>query len=235
MRIRTNYTQTRTNGAVWPQANHLTDMNQLTRISIVEDTHFIANELKEGLKAYPDIEFITHYDNGEDAAKGLLKDKPDVVIMDIELPQMNGIECMVKVLNKDQDIQFMMFTVFESSDSLFDSLKSGALGYILKRDGVVGVVNGIRELREGGSPMSRSIARKVLKSFQQPKELMEQLSPRELQVLNLLSKGLQYKEIAVELNPQIIEGTVRQHVHRIYKKLQVNNRVEAVNKYLGRN
>lgn len=209
-------------------------MSQTTRICIVEDTAFLAEELKKGLEDVVDIELVRHFENGEDAVKGILRDRPDIVVMDIGLPQMSGIECMMRVRMKEPDIHFMMFTVFETSENVFDSLKAGALGYILKREGVEGVVKGVRELAKGGSPMSRSIARKVLSSFQHPRTLIEKLSPREMEVLHLLSKGLQYKEIAVELNPQIDVGTVKQHIHRTYKKLQVNNRTEALNKYLGR-
>lgn len=234
MTIRTNCAQAVSDYLVMPEPNQSKEMSQLTRICVVEDTLYLAEELKKGLLEVQDIELIRHFDNGEDAVKGILQDRPDIVVMDIGLPQMSGIECMMRIRMKAPEIQFMMFTVFETSESVFDSLKAGAFGYILKRDGVEGVVEAVRELRAGGSPMSRSIARKVLGSFQQPKGLLEKLSARELEVLNLLSKGLQYKEIAYQLNPQIDIGTVKQHIHRIYRKLQVNNRTEAINKYLGR-
>ena len=180
-----------------------------------------------------DIELISAYSNAEDALKRLVKDDPDVVIMDIGLPQMNGIECLMRIQKKSPDISFLMFTIYENSEHVIDSLKAGAMGYILKRDGVEGIIEGVRELVAGGAPMSRNIARKVLKSFQPSDRLIEKLSPREREVLNLLSKGFQYKEIAQKLNPQIDVGTVKQHIHRIYKKLQVNNRTEAINKFLG--
>lgn len=234
MRIRTNFNQAQTDKALEPQPNYAKDMTGKISICIVEDTPYLADELQTGLEAIEDIKLLAQYENGEEAVRGILQKKPDVVVMDIGLPGMNGIECMMHIRRKNPDIQFMMFTIFENSDKVFEALKVGALGYILKREGVIGVVNGVRELKAGGSPMSRSIARKVLSSFQQTRNPLEQLTNRELEVLNLLSRGLQYKEIAGQLNPQVVEGTVKQHINNIYKKLEVNNRLEAVNKYLDR-
>lgn len=211
-----------------------TIMKKNIRLSIVEDVPSLRQALERETKALDDITFLSGYDNAEDALKGLAKEKPDIVIMDIGLPGMNGIECMLRAARKVPDISFLVFTVFESSEMVFDALKAGALGYILKRDGVDGIIQAVYGLAAGGSPMSREVARKVLTSFRPPHDVTEFLSPREEEILILLSKGLLYKEIAVRLNPQIGENSVRQHLHRIYTKLQVNNRTEAVNKYLGR-
>lgn len=203
------------------------------QISMVEDQSSLIGILRRSLESVPDIELVSEYASAEAALRGLVKNPPDIVVMDIGLPQMNGIECMMRVRRKAPEITFLMFTVFSNNQNVFDSLKAGAMGYILKRDGVRGVIDGVRELASGGAPMSREIARKVLTSFQPPEELTEKLTPREEEILRMLAKGLLNKEIALELNPQISEGTVKQHIYRIYRKLQVNNRQEASNKYLG--
>ena len=153
--------------------------------------------------------------------------------MAIELPQMNGIECMMRILQKEPQISFLMFTIHEECKYVFASLKGGTSGYILKQDGIEGAMNGIRELALGGSPMSHSVARRVLNSFRPNNRVIQKISSREREILHLLSKGLLYKEIAKELNPQINLGTVKQHVHHLYRKLGVNNRMEAVKQYLG--
>ncbi len=203
------------------------------RISIVEDTEHIMNALKSEILEIEDILLVSTYTNAEDALKKLVREKPNVVIMDIGLPQMQGTECMMRILKKVPEMSFLMFTVYESSEHVFDSLKAGASGYILKREGAEGVIEGVREVIAGGAPMSRTIAKRVLKSFQPEKRLIENISQREREILNLLSKGFLYKEIADKLTPPIKIGTVKQHIHRIYQKLQVNNRTEAIKKYLG--
>ncbi|MFK7904339.1 MAG: response regulator [Chitinophagales bacterium] len=203
------------------------------RISIVENTRNWNNYFKQLPLTNNNICLISTYTNAEDAVKKIHHDKPDIVVMAIDLPQMNGIECMIRILKKSPHISFLIFTTHENNKHIFKALKGGASGYILKKDGNRGLIEGVEELVAGGFPMSRSIARKVLKSFRPTDQLIEKISPREREVLHLLSKGFLYKEIAEELNPQINLGTVKQHVHRIYKKLEVNNRTEAINKYLG--
>ncbi|MCB0644660.1 MAG: response regulator transcription factor [Phaeodactylibacter sp.] len=211
----------------------------MTRVSIVEDVPEIREALIEVLQESPDINFLNAYDNGEDAFIGLPLDQPEVVIMDIGLPEQGGIECMLKVKQRYDSARFIMFTVFDDDDNVFEALKAGASGYVLKKDGPDGVLNAIRELTEGeGAPMSRSIARKVIQSFHQINNQrdpdLEKLTNREKEILELLSRGLLYKEIADQVEPNITEGTVKQHIHKIYKKLHVNNRTEAINKFLGR-
>lgn len=209
-------------------------MNKNTpRISIIENTKNWVSCFKQLPSKNNNVSLISTYTNGEEAVKKIVHEQPDVVVMAIDLPQMNGIECMVRILKKAPHISFLMFTKYENSKHIFTSLKAGASGYILKKDGVEGLLEGIKELREGGFPMSRSIAQKVLKSFRPTDRLIEKISTREREILHLLSQGFLYKEIATELTPQINLGTVKQHVHRIYKKLKVNNRTEAINKYLG--
>lgn len=204
-----------------------------SRISIVESSSVWRNQIIESLQQMEGVELVSAYDCAEDAMRKIVKDQPDIVVMTINLPKTNGINCMRRILQKAPNIAFLMFTVHENSRFVFAALKGGALGYILKKEGSRGLIEGIKELQAGGSPMSRIIARKVLRSFQPTDELIQRTSTREREILNLLAKGLLYKEIAANLKPQISEGTVKQHIHRIYKKLEVNNRTEAINKYLG--
>jgi len=156
--------------------------------------------------------------------------------MDISLPGMTGIECIRQVKDKSPNTQFMMFTVYENDEKVFEALKAGASGYLLKNTGLVQLVESIKELYSGGSPMSANIARKLVTVFrEQQKEtsLVDVLSHRENEILQLLAKGLLYKEIAEQL--AISVSTVRQHIHHIYEKLHVQNRTEAINKAFGKN
>jgi DNA-binding NarL/FixJ family response regulator len=200
------------------------------RISIVEDI----NEIREGLRFIitqtPGFEFVSSYNNAEDAVEGLSKDVPDIVIMDIGLPQGTGIDCIRRLKEKRSPLQFVIFTVYEDSDQVFEALTAGASGYLLKNSSPDKIISALREIHQGGSPMSLSIARKVVSSFQRP-VAQNQLSEREMEVLGLLAKGLLYKEIAERLT--ISKGTVSQHIHHIYEKLHVQNRTEAINKVFG--
>lgn len=207
------------------------------RISMVEDLPEIRESVKNRILQTEGLEWVSEYHTAEDAIPGLINDQPDIVIMDIGLPIISGIECMLRVKLKRPEIRFLMFTVFVQDEKVFDALKVGADGYILKHGGAEGIIKAIRELEKGGAPMSPEIARKVLKSFHRVgsgNPQLEKLSAREVEILNCLSKGWLYKEIADRLQPPITEGTVKQHIHRIYKKLEVNNRTEALNKYLGK-
>ncbi len=199
-------------------------------ISIVEDI----NEIREGLRFIitqtAGFEFVSSYNNAEDAVDGLSEDVPDIVIMDIGLPQGTGIDCIRRLKEKGSSLQFVIFTVYEDSDQVFEALTAGASGYLLKNSSPDKIISALREIHQGGSPMSLSIARKVVSSFQRP-VAHNQLSEREMEVLTLLAKGLLYKEIAEKLT--ISKGTVSQHVHNIYEKLHVQNRTEAINKIFG--
>ncbi len=211
--------------------------NQIAKISIVEDTPEVRESLKNKINSTDDLVCIGAYEDGYEALQGIPKKLPDIVLMDIGLPFISGIECMLRLKVKHPEIQFLMFTVFDDDDNIFEALKVGADGYVLKKDGVPGVLNAIRELLQGGSPMSRSIAKRIIQSFHRlgPEEAgTEQLTPRQIEILNLLAQGLLYKEIGEKLNPIVTEGSVKQHVNRIYKKLHVNNRTEALNKFLGK-
>jgi DNA-binding NarL/FixJ family response regulator len=204
-------------------------------IAIVEDLDEVRDGLKNFISLNTDFTVIGAFKTGEDALVNLPLLKPDIVIMDINLPGMNGIECIRQVKSKSPGTQFMMFTVYENDEKVFEALKAGASGYLLKNTGLLQIVESLTELHQGGSPMSANIARKLVNLFRDNgKETvaMDVLSNRENEILHLLSKGLLYKEIADQL--QITTGTVRQHIHNIYEKLHVQNRTEAINKALGK-
>src|SRR6185369_9564582 len=178
---------------------------------------------------------ISHYPNAEDALKALPQDKPEVVLMDINLPGMNGVECVRQLKQAAPAIQVMMLTVYEDTENIFNALAAGASGYMLKRTPRDELLEAIREVHRGGSPMTTHIARKVVQSFQRTAAAApptENLSEREQQVLDLLSQGLMYKEIAEKLT--ISYETVHTYIRRIYEKLQVRTRTEAVAKFLRR-
>ena len=151
---------------------------------------------------------------------------------------MSGIECVRLIRKKNNHTQFMLFTVYENDEKVFEALKAGATGYLLKNTGLIHIVEALKELYQGGSPMSANIARKLVKNFQEKNEQdrpaeISLLSLRENEVLNLLALGLLYKEIAENLGISV--STVRQHIHRIYEKLHVQNRTEALNKAYKKN
>jgi DNA-binding NarL/FixJ family response regulator len=204
-------------------------------VSIVEDLKDIRESLRRLIASAPGFLCLSAYSNAEDALNELPNLNPDIVLMDINLPGMNGIECIKKVKAVCPKMQFMMFTIYEDSEQVFDALTAGASGYLLKKTPKEKILEALQELHEGGSPMSSHIARKVVNYFQKKQEASDtaaQLSPREKEVLELLAKGFLYKEIADKLN--ITAGTVGQHIHNIYEKLHVENRTEAVNKFFGR-
>jgi DNA-binding NarL/FixJ family response regulator len=204
-------------------------------IAIVEDLDEVRDGLKNFISLSTDFIVVGTFKNGEEALANLPLVNPDIVIMDINLPGMNGIECIRKVKDKSPGTQFMMFTVYENDEKVFEALKAGASGYLLKNTGLLQISESLKELYDGGSPMSANIARKLVNLFRDTgKETaaMDVLSNRENEILQLLAKGLLYKEIADQL--QITTGTVRQHIHNIYDKLHVQNRTEAINKAFGK-
>ena len=209
--------------------------NMSITIAIVEDLDEVRNGLKNFISLSTDFTVVGAFKSGEEAYENLPKITPDIVIMDINLPGMNGIECIRRVKDKSPGTQFMMFTVYENDEKVFEALKAGASGYLLKNTGLLQIVESLKELHGGGSPMSANIARKLVNLFLGTGKVpspMEVLSNRENEILHLLSKGLLYKEIADHL--LITTGTVRQHIHNIYEKLHVQNRTEAINKALGK-
>ena len=175
-------------------------------------------------------EFVcTSFANAEDALKDIAIHQPEVVVMDINLPGMNGISCTRAIKERWPEVQVMMCTVYEDDDKIFDALKAGATGYVLKRAPIEELFDGIKQVLAGGSPMSAGIARKVVGSFQTVSLPQgEKLSERERQVIDLLADGLRMKEIADKLNLSV--NTVRTHARHIYEKLHVQSRVEALNK-----
>ena len=204
----------------------------MIRVAVVEDISEIRQGLELILNNTDGFTCVATYTNAEDAVLGLPALNADVAIMDIHLPGMTGIECIAQIKDKCAGTQFMMFSVYDDDDNIFDALKAGASGYLLKKTPPGKIIDAIIELQNGGSPMSAHIARKVVAAFRQPeknKTTVETLSPREMEVLELLAKGLLYKEIGVKLSIAI--GTVKQHIHKIYEKLHVQNKTEAINKY----
>ena len=204
-------------------------------IAIVEDLDVVRNGLKDFISLSTDFLVVGAFKTGEEAFEHLPEIKPDIVIMDINLPGMNGIECIRRVKGKSPGTQFMMFTVYENDDKVFEALKAGASGYLLKNTGLLHIAESVKELHEGGSPMSANIARKMVNLFRdndKKNPFLDLLSNREKEILQLLAKGLLYKEIAEQLH--ITTGTVRIHIHNIYEKLHVQNRTEAINKAFGK-
>jgi DNA-binding NarL/FixJ family response regulator len=204
---------------------------------IVEDLDEVREGLKNFLALNPEFQVLDSFKTAEEALTAIPRMQADVVIMDISLPGMSGIECIRQLAPTSGHTQFMMFTVYENDEKVFDALKAGASGYLLKNTGLVNIVEALKELHRGGSPMSSNIARKLVRALRQddPREDaggLTILSSRENEILHLLANGLLYKEIADRLN--ISTSTVRQHIHHIYEKLHVQNRTEAINKAFKR-
>jgi len=204
-------------------------------LAIVEDLDEVRDGLKNFLTLSSEFKVLDTFKTAEEALYDIPRLKPDIVIMDISLPGMNGIECIRQIKGKSAGTQFMMFTVYENDEKVFEALKAGASGYLLKNTGLLQMSEALKELHTGGSPMSANIARKLVTVFrgQEKNAPVEVLSNRENEILQLLAKGLLYKEIAEQLS--ISTHTVRQHIHKIYEKLHVQNRTEAINKAFGKN
>jgi DNA-binding NarL/FixJ family response regulator len=175
---------------------------------------------------------VSDHGSAEDALDALPKGKPQVIFMDINLPGMNGVECVRKLKVLLPEAQFVMLTVYEDSDHIFQALQAGATGYLLKRTPRAELVAALRDVHAGGSPMTTNIARKVVKAFHQasqPQAVVAELSTRENEVLQLLAQGFLYKEIADTLNVAV--PTVNTYIRRIYEKLHVRSRTEAVARF----
>lgn len=167
--------------------------------------------------------------NAQEAMPLIIEKQPDVVIMDINMPGMSGIDCIRTIKSDCPATQFMIFTIYENDEKIFDALAAGASGYLLKKTPSEKIIEAIKELHQGGSPMSTPIARKVINHFKETKSPgHESLTNKENEILTLLSKGFLYKEIAAKLSISV--GTVTQHIHNIYEKLHVSNKTEAINK-----
>jgi DNA-binding NarL/FixJ family response regulator len=207
------------------------------KLAIVEDTDDIREMLQLIVSTAVDIDCRHACVNAEDALAVLSADPVDVILMDINLPGMSGIDCVKQLHVICPQTQYLMCTIYEDDEHIFDALKAGATGYIVKKTPADKLLSAIRELHAGGSPMSASIARKVIASFKVPQAQKmnansEILTEREKEMLTLLSQGLFYKEIAEQVS--ISMDTVKKHCNNIYRKLQVNSRTEAINKVFNK-
>jgi len=206
------------------------------RVSIVEDDARVRGGLVQLINISDGFQCVSFHSSAEAALKDLPEAKPDVVLMDINLPGLNGVECVRQLKPLLPPTQIMMLTVYEETEMIFKALTAGATGYLLKQTPPAELLTAIRDVHRGGSPMTSHIARKIVASFQQPvvqAKGMENLTAREQEVLDHLAKGFLYKEIADALG--ISYDTVHAHIRRIYEKLQVRSRTEAVAKRLNQN
>ena len=207
----------------------------MTKIAIVEDSRVIRESLTEFVNSDRDCTCVCACATGEEALKQIPKHQPDIVLMDVQLPNMSGIECTAQLKQLLPDVRIIMVTVYGNPDLIFKALRAGACGYLLKRCTPEELITAVREVQQGGAPMSREIARKVISHFQelpQPSDSsseVENLSPREREILELLTQGFSDKEIADRLG--VKHGTVRWHLQHVYDKLQVRSRTEAALKF----
>ena len=214
----------------------ITELATIT-VGIVEDSAPFRSRLKDFINASPDLRCTCTYATGTAALAGLPAKAPDVVLMDLQLPDTTGVACTFQLKAQLPGTQFMIFTVHEDSEQIFNALKAGASGYLLKRTPPDEILAAIRDLHQGGAPMSSEIARKVVQSFRptaparSPKPEIEALSPRQEEILRLLSQGHTVKEIADHTGLTV--ETVRSYLKLVYQKLHVRSRTEALLKYLG--
>jgi DNA-binding NarL/FixJ family response regulator len=204
-------------------------------VSIVEDNDQLRGTLARVISRAQGFNCLGQYANAETALEAIPNERPNVVLMDINLPGMNGVECVRRLKQLAPETQVVMLTAYEDTENIFNSLAAGASGYLLKRTSSAELLTAIRDVRKGGSPMTTHIARKVVQSFQKAGaslQATEKLSQREQEVLDCLSQGFLYKEIAEKLG--ISYETVHTYIRRIYEKLQVRTRTEAVAKFLRR-
>ena len=200
------------------------------KVSVVEDIPELRNGLISLLQWDERFEAVSSHNDAESAIDHIIAMQPDIVVMDINLPGITGIECIRKIKKDCPHTQFIMFTIYEDDEHLFDALEAGASGYILKKASHQKILDSLEELYNGGAPMSTSIARKVINRFKKPETNdFLNITEREKEILTQLGKGLLYKEIAEQLH--ITTGTVKQHLHKIYEKLHVQNRTEAILKF----
>jgi len=202
-------------------------------VSIVDDDQKLCDSIIKYIDGSEGFRCLSTYSNAAAALQHLPENKPDVVLMDINMPGMNGIECVERLKAHLPELQVVILTVYEDTDQIFKALSAGATGYLLKRVAPAKLLEAIREVHAGGSAMSSSIARKVVASFQKTAPATQpavHLSPREQTVLDCLSKGLTYKQIADQLGISV--DTIRTYLRRIYEKLHVQSRTEAVAKYM---
>ncbi|HKW28123.1 MAG TPA: response regulator transcription factor [Verrucomicrobiae bacterium] len=204
----------------------------MTKIAIVEDNKVIRESLMEFIHADPECRCVCACATAEEALKVIPKHEPEIVLMDIQLPNMSGIDCLAQLKQLLPSVHIIMVTVYEDTERIFKALRLGACGYLLKRCAPEELIAAIREVRQGGAPMSREIARKVIASFQEPLATameVEDLTAREREILELLANGFPNKQIADRLG--LTDGTVRWHLRHVYNKLHVRSRTEAALKF----
>jgi DNA-binding NarL/FixJ family response regulator len=203
------------------------------KVVIVDDDEGIRSSLAALIRRAPALRLAGDYSDAETALKEIPTHPPDVVLMDINLPGMTGVECVRQLKTVLPNVQFLMLTIYEDSDSLFNSLKAGASGYLLKRTASARLLEAIHDVHAGGSPMTPQLARRVVQFFSRPtgdNSPVARLAPGEKEFLDQLAKGYAYKEIADRMNISI--DTVRSYVRTVYEKLHVHSRTAAVVKYL---
>ena len=202
-------------------------------VAVVEDNAKVRRNLERLINRAPGFQCVCACADGVEALRVLPGQEPRVVLLDIQMPKMSGVECASRLKAVLPSVQIIMLTVYEDTDTIFKALRAGASGYLLKRSAHEGVLRAIQEILEGGAPMSIAIARKVVATFHEPVASQRgqvTLSPREREILDLLSEGLSNKEIGVALN--VSQFTVRNHLARVFEKLHVRSRTEAVMAYL---
>jgi DNA-binding NarL/FixJ family response regulator len=207
----------------------------MIKISLVEDNPKMREGFASLLDETPGMRCVGAHGTGEIAVEKIPLELPDVALVDINLPGMDGIECVAKLKTQLPKLQILMLTRYEQSDLIFNSIRAGASGYLLKNTPPTELIQAIEQVHAGGAPMSMQIARKVIDHFrqiQQPASEVDELTPREQEILQLLAKGCYYKEISDQLH--ITYNTVRTHLQHIYEKLHVQSRTGAVLKFLGR-
>lgn len=205
------------------------------RVAIVEDDQGVREALAGIITSAPGLQLAAAFGSAEEAAKKFFAPDTDVALVDINLPGRSGIELVAELKAKHPRLHLLMMTVYEDSEQIFNSLQAGATGYLLKRARPAEIVDAIKDVCRGGSPMSPEIARKVVLFFHKRQTIaaeLEQLTKREVEILSQLAKGSLYKEIADQMGISL--DTVRSHLQHIYNKLQVHSRHEAVMKFLAR-
>ncbi len=204
----------------------------MIKVAIVEDNKVVREGFASFVNADPDFSCVCTCGTAEEALEVIPKHQPDVVLMDIHLPKLSGIDCTARLKQLLPRVQIIMVTVYEDPERTFKALRAGACGYLLKRCSPEELIAAIHEVRQGGVPMTREIARKVIASFQEPVTTaaeVETLSPREIEILELVAQGFPNKEIARRVG--LTHGTVRWHLQNVYQKLHVRSRTEATVKF----
>jgi len=213
----------------------IVEKNMPISVAIVEDSRTIRESLRRLLNDAPGIRCDCAVDSAEEAIARMPERKPDVILMDIHLPNMSGIECTARIKRLLPQVQIIMLTVYEDNDRIFKALQAGACGYLLKRTPPDQLIQAVRDVRQGGAPMTSEIARRVVEAFQRPPAVAAssvELTRRESEVLDLVTRGYGNKEIASQLNISL--ETVRHHLKQTYEKLHVHSRTEAAMKFMAR-